>query len=426
MDAFALTAILLTVAALLAFVNRRFIGLPSTIGVMAMALLASLVMVGVGAYSPHFIEVVRELLEEVNFSDALLDVMLAFLLFAGALHVKLEDLAGQKWIIGALATVGVVISTIAVGALTKLFFVATGYPMPWLHCFLFGALIAPTDPIAVLGILKSAGVKKSLETKVTGESLFNDGVGVVVFVALLGFATADHDTTAGEVGILFAQEVIGALGLGVAFGVFTYWLMRQIDDYLVEVLLSLALCVGVYSLAGALHSSGPLAVVVAGLLVGNQGRKNAMSSLTVQRLDDFWELCDELLNVLLFVLIGLEVLIIPWSPVRLTFGLVAIPMTLLVRFLAVGGTVKVLSAKRVFDPGTVRILTWGGLRGGISIALALILRDRVGDSTDILLTATYVVVVFSIVVQGLTVGKLARRVDRQQAEIQAAAKLPSV
>ena len=418
MDAFALSSILLTVAALLAFVNRRFIGLPSTIGVMAMALVASLIMVGVGAVSPHFIEVVRELLEDVNFSDALLDVMLAFLLFAGALHVKLEDLAGQKWIIGALATIGVVISTTAVGVLTKLFFVAIGgYPMPWLHCFLFGALIAPTDPIAVLGILKSAGVKKSLETKVTGESLFNDGVGVVVFVALLGFATADHETTAGEIGLLFAQEVIGALGLGVAFGVFTYWLMRQIDDYLVEVLLSLALCAGVYSLAGALHSSGPLAVVVAGLLVGNQGRKNAMSSQTVQRLDDFWELCDELLNVLLFVLIGLEVLVIPWSPVRLAFGLVAIPMTLMVRFLAVGGTVKALSATREFDPGTVRILTWGGLRGGISIALALILRDSVGEGADILLTATYVVVVFSIVVQGLTVGKLAARVDRQAAEL---------
>lgn len=419
MTAFALTSILLTVAALLAFINRRFIGLPSTIGVMAMALVASLIMVGVGAASPHFIEVVRQLLEDINFSDALLEVMLAFLLFAGALHVKLEDLAGQKWIIGVLATVGVAISTVAVGALTKLFFVATGYPMSWLNCFLFGALIAPTDPIAVLGILKSAGVKRSLQTKVTGESLFNDGVGVVIFVALLGFATVEHETTAGEIGLLFAKEVVGALGLGVAFGVFTYWLMRQVDDYLVEVLLSLALCAGVYNLAGALHSSGPLAVVVAGLLVGNQGRQNAMSSLTVQRLDDFWELCDELLNVLLFVLIGLEVLIIPWSPVRLAFGLVAIPMTLLVRFLAVGGTVKVMSLKGQFDPGTVRILTWGGLRGGISIALALILRDRVGNDADILLTATYVVVVFSIVVQGLTVGRLAARVDRQQKELEA-------
>lgn len=420
MDAFALSSILLTVAALLAFVNRRFIGLPSTIGVMALALLASLIMVGVGAVSPTFIDGVRKLLEEVNFSDALLDVMLAFLLFAGALHVKLEDLAGAKWTIGALATVGVVVSTAMVGVLTKLFFMATGVTMPWLHCFLFGALIAPTDPIAVLGILKSAGVKKSLETKVTGESLFNDGVGVVVFVALLGFATADHATSAGAVASLFAQEVVGAIVIGAACGTVTYWLMRQIDDYLVEVLLSLALCVGVYSLSGAVHASGPLAVVVAGLLVGNQGRRSAMSSLTVQRLDDFWELCDELLNVLLFVLIGLEVLIIPWSSSTFLFGAVAIPMTLGVRFLAVGGTVKLLSAGQTFDPGTVRILTWGGLRGGISIALALILRDKVGSGTDILLTATYVVVVFSIVVQGLTVGRLAARIDRQTAESPAA------
>ncbi|MFT5731407.1 MAG: CPA1 family monovalent cation:H+ antiporter [Planctomycetota bacterium] len=420
MDAFALASILLTVAALLAFINRRFIGLPSTIGVMAMALLFSLLLVGIGAVSPAFIESVRKLLEEVNFSDALLDVMLAFLLFAGALHVKLEDLAGQKWIIGTLASVGVVVSTAAVGVLAKVFLDAIGYPMDWLPCFLFGALIAPTDPIAVLGILKSAGVKKSLETKVTGESLFNDGVGVVVFVALLGFATADHAAESSAVVMLFAKEVFGALALGAIFGTVTYWLMRQIDDYLVEVLLSLALCVGVYSLAGALHSSGPLAVVVAGLLIGNQGRRSAMSSLTVQRLDDFWELCDELLNVLLFVLIGLEVLIIPWTQATFVFGLVAIPLTLGVRFLAVGGTVKLLSVGRTFDPGAVRILTWGGLRGGISIALALILRDRLGSGVDIFLTATYVVVVFSIVVQGLTVGRLASRIDRQTAEIAAA------
>ncbi|MEM8709713.1 MAG: sodium:proton antiporter [Planctomycetota bacterium] len=415
MSLFALTSILLTVAGLLAFVNRRFLGLPSTIGVMALALVASAIMVGVGAFQPEVTAYARKILSEVDFSEALLDVMLAFLLFAGALHVKLQDLAGQRWIIGILATVGVVVSTVLVGVLTKLFLSATGTEMEWLHCFLFGALIAPTDPIAVLGILKSAGVKKSLETKVTGESLFNDGVGVVVFVALLGFATADHATEASAVALLFAQEVLGALALGAVFGGITYWLMRQIDDYLVEVLLSLALCAGVYSLAGALHSSGPLAVVVAGLLVGNQGRQSAMSDLTVERLDDFWELCDELLNVLLFVLIGLEVLIIPWSTDRLFFGAVAIPLTLIVRWIAVGGAVKLLSAKLEFDRGTVQILTWGGLRGGISIALALILRDRLGASVDVLLAATYVVVVFSIVVQGLTVGPLARRIEARSA-----------
>lgn len=413
MDLFALVSILLAVAALLAFVNRRFFGLPSTIGVMAMALVMSTLTFAVGRVAPGVTDGAREVLAQVDFSGALLDVMLAFLLFAGALHVKLEDLAGEKWIIGILATIGVAVSTVLIGVLSKILLDALGFDLPWLHAFLFGALISPTDPIAVLGILKSAGVPKALETKVTGESLFNDGVGVVVFVALLGFASPDHGGGAGEVVQLFAQEVLGALALGAIFGTFTYWLMRQIDDYLVEVLLSLALCCGVYSLAGALHSSGPLAVVVAGLLIGNQGRRSAMSAGTVQRLDDFWELVDELLNVLLFVLIGLELLIVPWSQGALIFGVIAIPMVLGVRFLAVAGTVRALSLRREFGPGTVRLLTWGGLRGGISIALALILRKELGEQDAVLLTATYIVVVFSIVVQGLTVGRLAARVRNE-------------
>ena len=415
MDLFALVSILLAVAALLAFVNRRFFGLPSTIGVMAMALIMSTLTFAIGRVAPEVTDSARELLGQVDFSGALLDVMLAFLLFAGALHVKLEDLAGEKWIIGILATIGVAVSTVLIGVFSKLLLDALGFDLPWLHAFLFGALISPTDPIAVLGILKSAGVPKALETKVTGESLFNDGVGVVVFVALLGFASPDHGGGAAEIIQLFAQEVLGALALGAIFGAFTYWLMRQIDDYLVEVLLSLALCCGVYSLAGALHSSGPLAVVVAGLLIGNQGRRSAMSAGTVQRLDDFWELVDELLNVLLFVLIGLELLVVTWTKNAVIFGLIAIPMVLGVRFLAVAGTVRMLSLRREFGPGTVRLLTWGGLRGGISIALALILRNQLGEQDAVLLTATYIVVVFSIVVQGLTVGRLAARVRNEVA-----------
>ena len=413
MDLFALVSILLAVAALLAFVNRRFFGLPSTIGVMAIALVMSTLTFAVGRFAPGVTDGAREILAQVDFSGALLDVMLAFLLFAGALHVKLEDLVGEKWVIGILATIGVAVSTVLIGVFSKLLLDALGFDLPWLHAFLFGALISPTDPIAVLGILKSAGVPKALETKVTGESLFNDGVGVVVFVALLGFASPDHGGGASEVVQLFAQEVLGALALGAIFGAFTYWLMRQIDDYLVEVLLSLALCCGVYSLAGALHSSGPLAVVVAGLLIGNQGRRSAMSAGTVQRLDDFWELVDELLNVLLFVLIGLELLIVTWTKNAVIFGVIAIPMVLGVRFLAVAGTVRMLSLRREFGPGTVRLLTWGGLRGGISIALALILRNQLGEQDAVLLTATYIVVVFSIVVQGLTVGRLAARVRNE-------------
>lgn len=418
MDLFSLVSILLVVAALLAFLNRRFLKLPSTIGVMLLALVVSLVTFGVGRVEPQLVESAKTLLLQVNFSGTLLDVMLAFLLFAGALHVKLEDLAGEKWVIGTLATVGVVVSTLLVGAATRYTLMALGFgPIPWLHALLFGALISPTDPIAVLGILKSAGVKKSLETKVTGESLFNDGVGVVVFVALLGMATADHGTSAGGIAMLFVHEVFGALALGAVAGAATYWLMKQIDDYPAEVMLSLALCMGVYSLAGHLHTSGPLAVVVAGLLVGNQGRRGAMSTATVQRLDDFWEMVDELLNVMLFVLIGLELLVLPWRTANIVFGLLAIPMVLAVRFVAVAGTVRLLSIRREFSPGVVTLLTWGGLRGGISIALALILRDRLGDGVAVLLTATYVVVVFSIVVQGLTVGALARRIQSTTAPV---------
>ncbi len=411
-DLFSLVSLVLVVAALLAFLNRRFLKLPSTIGVMLLALVVSLATFAIGQFEPTLVDSARSLLLQVDFSDTLLDVMLAFLLFAGALHVKLEDLAGQKWVIGTLATVGVVVSTVLVGVATRYTLIAIGVgTIPWLHAFLFGALISPTDPIAVLGILKSAGVKKSLETKVTGESLFNDGVGVVVFVALLGLATADHGTGAGDIAMLFVHEVFGALALGALAGAITYWLMKQIDDYPAEVMLSLALCMGVYSLAGALHTSGPLAVVVAGLLVGNQGRRGAMSTSTVQRLDDFWEMVDELLNVMLFVLIGLELLVLPWSTQNIIFGLIAIPMVLAVRFLAVAGTVRVLSLRREFSPGAVTLLTWGGLRGGISIALALILQDKLGGGATVLLTATYVVVVFSIVVQGLTVGRLARRIQ---------------
>lgn len=412
MDLFSLVSILLVVAALLAFLNRRFLKLPSTIGVMLLALVVSLVTFGLGRVQPQLVESAKSLLLQIDFSGALLDVMLAFLLFAGALHVKLEDLAGEKWVIGTLATVGVVVSTVLVGAATRYTLMALGFgPIPWLHAFLFGALISPTDPIAVLGILKSAGVDKSMETKVTGESLFNDGVGVVVFVALLGMATAGDEASAGGIAMLFVHEVFGALALGAVAGAVTYWLMKQIDDYPAEVMLTLALCMGVYSLAGHLHTSGPLAVVVAGLLVGNQGRRGAMSAATVQRLDDFWEMVDELLNVMLFVLIGLELLILPWSTHHVVFGLIAIPMVLAVRFVAVAGTVRLLSVRREFGPGVVTLLTWGGLRGGISIALALILRDRLGDEVTVLLTATYVVVVFSIVVQGLTVGTLARRIQ---------------
>jgi len=417
MGAFEISSLALVTAAALAWVNHRFVGLPTTIGVMLIALALSLGLHALNGVGFDLETPVEAVLAEVDFGDTLLNAMLAFLLFAGALHVKLGDLLGRRWIIGGLATVGVVVSTLVVAVLTRLLLRALGLDPGFLPCLLFGALISPTDPIAVLGILKSAGVPKSLETKITGESLFNDGIGVVVFSVLLTLAApgaaghGEHGLGALAVIELFAVEVVGALVLGAAAGALALWMLRSVDEHKLEVLITLALCCGVYSLAAAVHSSGPLAVVVAGLFVGNTGRVWAMSPSTAEHLDTFWELVDEILNVLLFVLIGMEVLMLRLDGSFLLAGALAIPIVLLARFLAVGGAVSLLARWRPFTAGAVPILTWAGLRGGISVALALQLpADLAGR--DALLTMTYVVVIFSITVQGLTIAPLSRRLLR--------------
>lgn len=414
MELFDLLSVVLVFAALTAWVNCRFLGLPTTIGVMVLALAVS--GLGVLLAPPALREATRALLERMDFAHALLDVLLAFLLFAGALHVKIDRLYRHKWIIGGLATIGVVVSTFMVGGLMHLTLPLLGLEARWIECLVFGALISPTDPIAVLAILKGAGVPKSLETKIAGESLFNDGIGVVVFLVVAGFAVGGFGEHGGLDGVgvasLFLREVGGSLVLGLVAGWICVQLMRQVDQYQVEVLLSLALCAGLYSLAAALHSSGPLAVVVAGLMIGNQGRRLAMSTLTIERLDMFWELVDEILNVVLFVFIGMEVLILPLGSGPILAGLLAIPLVLLARFLSVGGAVSLLRRWRPFTPHAVKILTWGGLRGGISVALALSLPADL-PARDLIVTMTYVVVVFSIVVQGLTVGRLVRWIPEE-------------
>ncbi len=432
---FALLSAALVTAAAFSWANHRFIGLPTTIGVLLISLARSLglhllALVGLDVETPA-----RELLQRMEFSESLLEVMLAFLLFAGALHVDLERLRSHKWVIGLLATVGVMASTLLVGLATYVLSSALGLDLRMIECLLFGALITPTDPIAVLGILKSAGVPKSLETKITGESLFNDGIGVVVFLAVLAAATggaahgapaaadpaaiesaASASHAAGSFGILdffslLFVEVGGALVLGLAFGWVAYRMISTIDGYQVEVLITLALCTGVYSLAAALHASGPLAVVVAGLFMGNTGRAYGMSPATTENVDRFWELIDEILNVVLFVMIGAEVLLIRLGGSPLLAGALAIPCVLGARFTAVALTVRSLSRVRTFTEGAVPLLTWAGLRGGISIALALSIPAAVAGR-EVILTMTYVVVVFSIVVQGLTVAPLARRLIR--------------
>lgn len=408
MGIFDVTAVLVTIAAVFSFINYRFIKLPAAIGLMFIALAMSLGLIALAKLGFPGLELaVDRFVRRIDFSETLMHGMLSFLLFAGALHVNLNDLAKQKWVIATLATVGTVSSTFVVGGLFWVLVSALGLPVPFIFCLLFGALISPTDPIAVLGILKSAGAPKSLETKITGESLFNDGIGVVVFIVLFKLAIGGQELSAGDVALLFAEEAIGGIVYGLILGGIAYWMLIRVDNYSVEVLITLAVVMGGYSLALAIHTSGPIAMVVAGLFIGNHGRRLAMSERTRGHLDTFWELIDEIMNTVLFVLIGLEVLILAFSGKIALAAILTIPMVLLARFLCVGVPIQILGLRREFSPGVVKILTWGGLRGGISVALALSIPP--GPERNIILPVTYSVVVFSILVQGLTIGRLIER-----------------
>jgi CPA1 family monovalent cation:H+ antiporter len=405
-----IAAILITVSALFSFVNHRFIKLPTAIGLMLISLVASLLLLAAGKLGwGHLESQARLLLDSIDFNETLMQGMLSFLLFAGALHINLDDLAKQKWVISSLATVGILISTFLVGITTYYLLGFFNLHLDFIYCLLFGSLISPTDPIAVLGILKSANAPKTLETKIAGESLFNDGMAVVVFIVLLGIATGGHDVTARHIALLFVEEAVGGVLFGFVIGWLTYLMLKQVDNYQVEILLTLALVMGGYALASTIHTSGPIAVVVAGLLIGNQGRMLAMSDHTREHLDTFWELIDEILNAVLFVLIGLEVLVLPFTQDVLLASLAMIPLVLAARFISVGLPINLLRLHREISPGAVKILTWGGLRGGVSVALALSLPPS--DAREIILAITYTIVVFSIVVQGLTIGKLVKSVS---------------
>ncbi len=402
-------AILITLAAVFSYINYRFIKLPTTIGLLIISLLISLAIIALGKLGLPLDGWAKELLSEIDFNETLMQGMLSALLFVGALHVHLDELKKQRWVVAILASVGVITSTLLIGYSSYWIFGLLGLNIPLIYCLVFGSLISPTDPIAVIGILKIVGAPKSLETKIAGESLFNDGVAVVVFLALLGIAGAGHggghgEVTASSVALLFAQEALGGAVYGLFIGYLAFRLLASIDNYQVEILITLALVFGGYELATQLHVSGPIAIVVAGLMIGNKGRKYAMSDKTRLHLDNFWELIDEILNAVLFVLIGLEVLVLTFHPQYIWAGLVMIPISLLARFIAVGAPVSIMRLKTTFTPRLVRILTWGGLRGGISIALALTL--PAGETREAILVITYVVVVFSIIVQGLTISRL--------------------
>jgi CPA1 family monovalent cation:H+ antiporter len=397
-------AFLITLAALFSYLNYRFVRLPNTIGIMIISLLMSLVMLLLGKLGwSDLIFYTNKVLRSIDFHETLMKGMLSFLLFAGALHVNLNDLRQQTGIIATLATVGVLISTFLVGTLTWLVLHALSINLSFIYCLLFGALISPTDPIAVLGILKRARVPKSLETKISGESLFNDGMGVVVFLVLFGLA-AGGDMSTGGIGLLLVQEIAGGIVFGLALGAAVYYLLKDVDNYQLEVMLTLALVMGGYALAHALHLSGPLAIVVAGLFIGNHGRLFAMSEKTRAHLDTFWELIDEILNAVLFVLIGLEVLLVAIRTEYFLAALAIIPLVLLSRYVSVGLPVAIIGRYRRFSPGVVQVMTWGGLRGGISVALALSL--PFSTERDILLAITYAVVIFSIIIQGLTISRM--------------------
>ncbi|QDT44058.1 Na(+)/H(+) antiporter NhaP [Gimesia alba] len=456
MNFFDIAGILVALAAAFAFINHKLLKLPTTVGLMLLAMLHAIALLLIDQIVPGatVLTVAETLIGSIDFDQTLMQGMLGYLLFAGALHVNLNDLKEQTAAIALLATIGVLATTFIVGGLT---FVITGWlgiEVRFIYCLIFGSIVAPTDPIAVLGIFKSLGAPKSLETKIAGESLFNDGVGVVVFIALLGIAglgghgeshtdenqqekssqvvqqseqehpheaqagTEVAETNASDVAKLFALEAGGGIALGFVLGLLAFLLLRSIDHYATEILISLAVVTCGYALAMKLHLSGPLAMVVVGLILGNHGRTLAMSDKTRDHLDTFWELVDELLNAVLFVLIGLEVLVLSFQEKYLLAGALAIPAVLLARFLSVGTVITALkkSAGRKFTPHAIKVMTWGGLRGGISVALALSLKEEIhaqqskyNNVGELILTMTYVVVAFSILVGGLTIGPMLNR-----------------
>ncbi len=468
MELFTIASIVIALSALFGYINVKLLKLPNTIGLMVIAIVFTLVLFASSMFTNTFLTAAHHLIDAIDFKTVLLDIMLGFLLFAGAMHTNFDQLKVQRWPVLVFSTLGVLASTFLVGTFVYFIFPIIGLQVQFIHCLLFGALISPTDPIAVLGILKKAGVPKKLETKIVGESLFNDGVGVVVFLTIMKIASggsgvhanapttpdvqplqvnmvvmqsddavavapensvtqestksastsagADHDShdshggdaTVGSVLQLFLQEVLGGILLGLGLGYLVFQLLRSIDDYEIEVMITLACVMGGYSLAYALHFSAPLAIVVAGLIVGNDTvRGTAMSEQTEQYVDKFWELMDMLMNAILFVLIGLEMLILDIRTEYIIASLLAIVIVLGSRFISLIAPVRFFAERLNFAPHTSTIMTWGGLRGGISIALALSLSADMNRA--LFVTVTYGVVVFSIIVQGLTVGKLANR-----------------
>lgn len=403
--------IFLVITAALSYFNKRFIGLPTTIGVMAISIVLSLIAIITGFFGFEDLRQFEKILiSQLNFSDLLLDGMLSMLLFAGALHINLADLRSFKWVISLLAIVGTVLSMLIIAALLYYIVPLFGVKLDFIWCLLFGALISPTDPIAVMGILNSSDAPQSIKTVISGESLFNDGIGVVIFVLLVGVLNSGNTPSAGDALMLFITEAGGGLLFGAVLGAVMLYMVKTIDGPHEEVLITLAGVLGGYALATHWHLSGPLAMVVVGLMLGNHGREHAMSEKTRDYLDLFWELIDEILNAMLFVLIGLEIIMVDFDATLAMLGVVAIVISLLSRTVVVGTITKVFRQELYLPKRAWQVLVWGGLRGGISVALVLYL--PAGEERNFILGMTYAVVIFSILVQGLTIGKVANHMQK--------------
>lgn len=399
--------LLIFLASAFTYINLKYLKLPYTIGMMILALFMSLGIELLGYFYPHITEVARSIVKQVDFSEVLLNIMLSFLLFASALHINLKKLAEEKWPIFTLATVGVLISTVITATSMYYLLPLVGINLDYIYCLLFGALISPTDPIAVLAMIKEYSISKNLEVKFSGESLFNDGIGVVVFLTIFEISNAGLENFQFTSALgLFGQEVIGGVGLGIMLGYAGFHFLRIIDNTQIqlEVLVTLTMVLVGTVTAQKLHVSGPLAMVVMGLFVGNEGRKKSLANVAGDYVLKFWDLVDEVLNALLFILIGLQMVVVAFPFNHFMAGLMAIAVVLTSRFIGVGLPLQALKLRSKINKKTVRLLTWGGLRGGISVALALSLPPF--PHKELIVTITYCVVVFSIIVQGLTIGKM--------------------
>lgn len=399
-------AIIISISALFGYLNHKWLRLPTTIGVMLISVVIGISLKLVESTKPGYILPLRNFLTSFDFSSFVLDFILCFLLFAGSLHVKISQLKGARTTVFSYATLGVLISTLIIGLLTYIVTGWFGYNIDLISCFLFGSLISPTDPIAVIGIISQYKIPQKLKTEIIGESLFNDGVGVVVFAVIFSLISGGHNSfTFFNIAKIFLVEVIGGLTIGFTIGYIGYWLMKSIDHYQTEIMITLAVVTGGYSIASHFHASGPLAMVVAGLLIGNKGKSHAMSDTTAEYIDKFWEVLDEICNTILFVLMGLELFLVPFDASYIFIGLILIIVALAARYISLLPAFFLFNRTETRKGLNLSVLTWGGLRGGISIALALSLTNKI-EGSSLFIVSTYCIVLFSILVQGLSIKKL--------------------